>query len=360
MSDKLKFWERLLWPVLNQRGELSVNGADEDFSKEELEALGLDDKGTEEAGKVPDEPVEKKPLEQEPEPKGEPTGQEPKREPGKDTDETKENFVPQARVDEITRARREAEEKLQLLVSDPEAFYQRYPDTPRPQQQRQPQIQQPQVPKGPENDWDKVIEGGDYNGRAFRDVYAIDPDYCFTTWPRIASHYQWHQFREQERSDEERRTRQTESEREAQEFQDSLASEMFSKQSMNDLTVDETAQINRTIQNVLGWIDQNNFYVKKDMLKKAYLLMDPEKALARAKSEAANKLIEQTQKGRVQTISARTESAPATGWEYWEQVSEADAVSAIDKMSEREYEKFLRTAPKSVRDRKEFQYLPWV
>jgi hypothetical protein len=346
----LKFWEAARGLLSNQRGE--VGDAGEEWTQEELDALGMDeDENAEEAGEGDAGEEDAQGEDAEEGTKGE-TSEEG--ESGETSGDQQENWVPQSRVDEITRGRRETEEKLELLKSDPDRYYQQYPDE-RPQQRQEPggqlktpdvlqyQRSQEQVPE-----WNRQIEGGEYNGWTFSQVYARDPDYCHQTWPRIASQFQWHQLEAQKDMNNRRQSEKEKSEVEIKNFR-----EFATKEHGED-------QAEAVLNQVLDWIDQTGFYVRDDMIQTAYAIMNQKNLIAKAKAEGAASVLEKAKHGKVASISAKTEPASApSGWEWFEKASAKEIDAKMDRMNEKDFAKFLKEAPDSVKNRDILQHLPW-
>lgn len=355
-----KFWELAKTLLVNQRGQL---GAVDEFTDEEKTLLSLDEEpealpGIDDSKPKPDETP------------GEPGGGEPSAEPKPKPKEPEESPRYQKRIDELTRGQREAQEKLELLESNPSEYYTRYPDkrpasyqapaapaaTPAPR--AAPQPLKATAPEEPVNDWDRVIEGGDYDGKVFKEVFEEDPAYAFQAFPRIATRYEWHQLDEKRRESDRQKQLKEENDREAAEFTDSLSQEYF-KKPFAELTQEEARVIDTERNKTLAWIEDNTFYSKKDMLNRARFLMTGKQTIAKAAAAGANSLLEKARRGQVASISAHTESAAATGWEWWEKATPDQIAEAMDKMGDAKYQKFLKEAPESVRNRDVLTYLPW-
>lgn len=355
MTKLWKFWELARTLLMNQRGQL---GAVDEFTDEEKNLLSTEEEPEPLPGIDPDpeKETDEKPITDPKEPTGEPKPKEPEESPRY-----------QKRIDELTRAQREAQEKLELLESNPGEYYTRYPDK-RPASYQSPAVQPtpraaPQplraaAPEEPVNDWDRVIEGGDYDGRVFKDVFEEDPAYTFQAFPRIATRYEWHQLDEQRREQDRKRQAKEENDREASEFTDSLSMEFF-KKPFADLTPDEARTVDAERNKTLAWIEDNTFYAKKNMLNHARFLMTGKQTIAKAAAAGATSLLEKARRGQVASISAHTESADVTGWEWWEKATPEQISGAMDKMSDSKFQEFLKQAPESVRNRDVLTHLPW-
>lgn len=352
-----RLWEaarKLLW---SQRGE--VGALADALTEEEIAAVSLDDDLNDVI--IPDE-VKTEEGTEDVKKEAEPTA-EPEQKKELETDQTEPDSPRyQRRIDDLTRTSREAQEKLELLETDPERYYQQYPDARRapaaPSRPATPQRNLSAEPDQPQDEWDQVIDGGDYDGWTFKDAFARDPDYAFRTWPRIATRYEWHQLDETRRQEAKRQEQLEESEREASSFADVLSKEIHGKD-FGALTRDEAKTVEDERWRVIEWIEANSFYAKNDMLGKARALMSMDGTIAKAKAAGANSLIEKARSGQVATISAKTESAPVNGWEWWEKATPQEIGSAMDKMSDKKFNEFLSKAPDSVKNRDILQHLPW-
>jgi len=321
-------------------GEKLDGAINEEFTSEELAALGEDveEKKEEKAEEGETGEVEEKAAE----------GEEQKA-------ETKENLIPQSAFDKrVAEIRTQSEQKLDLLKTNPEEYYRRFPDE-RPATKAAPADKD--FESGKPVDTGKVedvlIEGGNYDGWKFGDVFKRDPVTAYKISPyhaRLIHDQQLDSEREQRSSVERLKE---ESEKEVISFSASIAKELFEKS--DDLTPEQTKEVEAVLNKTLDWMGKTGR--GGGILADAYTLMNIGSEKKKAAVSGAKAVIDAGRKGRVQTISSSASSGSLTGYEAIEAMSADELAFEIGSWPEKKYSDFLKNAPKSIR--KKLPNIPW-
>ena len=320
--------------------EDKLNGViDEELTPEELAALG--------------EEEEKEDLEESEEKADE--GDDGEKVGGDDEQEEKENLIPQSAFDRrVAEIRTQSEQKLDLLKTNPEEYYQRYPDE-KPAGQGKPATSDFESGKPAEAGKveDLTIEGGTYDGWKFGDVFRHDPVTAYKISPyhaRLIHDRQLDSEKEQRSSIERLKS---ESEQEVVSFSVSIAKELFEKE--DALTPEETQKVDAVLNKTLDWMGKTGR--GGGILADAYWLMNREVDTKKATANGAKAVISAGRKGRVQTISSSASGGELTGYEAMEAMSADDLEDEMGRWSEKKFTEFLKKAPSSLR--KKLPDLPW-
>lgn len=292
---------------------------------------------------------------EEPEEHEESDEQEHEPEEQQDTDEQEhENLVPQSRVDEITRARKEAEEKLSLLRTDPEEYYRQYPDE-RPPEKPQEKDYEKALPNDPSK---LVVEGGMYHGFDLTPYHGLTLGELYQQNPALAAAVQQNYLRdielEQQKEVEQKRRYAEESEREITAFMGRLAGEMFQKDA-SALSAEESEKIDGIIGQTIEWGTKTGRGA--GILEDMYYLMNRENDLKKAKAQGAKSLVDSVTRTGARTVSSGGDGGEATGFERYESMTADQLADALDTMDDSEVAKFFREAPASLK--RKHPTIPW-
>ncbi len=137
---------------------------------------------------------------------------------------------------------------------------------------------------------------------------------------------------------------------EANEFASIVAKEMFSKDSLDALTLEEAETIKGLIDSTYQWGVTNG--------KQKYRLSDVWRLKNKAdpvKQEKALKSLEK--KPAVKSIGSGGGSAGLSGFEAYEAMTEDELTTTIDKMPDKKAAEFFKKAPDSLR--KKYPKIPW-
>lgn len=269
---------------------------------------------------------------------------------------TDENLVPQSRFDEVHRAKKEAEEKLELFRTNPDSYYQKYPDE-QPADYGKPNADDFEsglpAPSAPSS---LTIRGGMYHGldltehdgKTLGELYKEDPalaaDVQFFYRQDIAA--------EQQAADNQR----VETERQQTQYLEKSRTDMtnFTANLVNGgmTAEDAEAKMNETIQ----WMTDTGR--GGGNLEDAHYLMNRTTDLRSAKAQGAAALVDHTTRAGVRTVSnGGGDGGDPTGYERFEQMTVEQMGEAIEAMDDAKAMKFFAEAPESVR--KIAPYLPW-
>lgn len=321
---------------------------EEEFSPEELEALGEQpEETTEEPQGEPEESQES--TEQQTE--------ETETEQAASAEETQaeeERVDPiQKRIDRLTWERHETERKFDLFKKlGPDRYYEAYPDE-RPQDYQQPEQRQP-VQQTPQDLGSMIVRqpGGPYDGMTLRDVYVEDPVFATNLQTQFIM------SRQQEammRQAEETRVK-TEAQAEIEAFADMVAAEEFNLDAKS-LTPEQEARVSGTIQQVLEWMGKTRR--GGGNIADAYFLMNKEGLIKKAAAQASQKTIQDLTRRQgppsIDTTGGGT--AQDTGFAAMEKMTESQLLNRVDRMNDKELSKFLAEAPQSLRSK--HPSLPW-
>jgi len=340
MKATEKFWEKLIRPLLNERGEVVIDGSGDEFTPEELAALGED----------VEEETEEKTEEGE-------TGEAEEKAEGEEQEaETKENLIPQSEFDRrFKEIRTQSEQKIDLLRTNPEEYYRKYPDEKPLMAAAAPKATDFESGKPAEAGKveDLTIEGGTYDGWKFGDVFRHDPVTAYKISPyhaRLIHDRQLDSEKEQRSSIERLKS---DSEQEVISFSASIAKELFDKE--DDLTPDQTRAVEAVLNKTLDWMGKTGR--GGGILADSYMLMNSGAEKKRATANGAKAVINAANKGKVQTISSNASGGSLTGYEAIEAMSPDELANEIDSWPDKKTTDFLKKAPKSIRTK--FPNLPW-
>lgn len=254
--------------------------------------------------------------------------------------------VPYARFKEVYDKAKSADEyetKLdQFKRLGDEAYYRLYPD------------EKPEEAEKPSDGLDVdigslVVQGGPYDGKTINEVLEADQP----TGTKMLVEY----YREQERAVDEEKTRkerlQSESETEVKEFSKTVSQELFEK--TEGITEEEAEKVNAVVNDTLKWMNKTNR--GGGILTDAYLLMNHESSLKKAKGDTLKGVVDELKKGGTPYISSTNTPSKESGYARFLSMDAKQAASEMEKLNDAEQMEFLKKAPSEVRKR--FPQLPW-
>lgn len=251
--------------------------------------------------------------------------------------------VPQSRVDEIVSEKKEAQHKLDLLKTDPDEYFRRYPD----------ERSEPAPAKHDGHDSDVgnlIVTGGEHDGKTIREVLTIDPAEGNLM---LAKYYDDQRTALSEaKATEDRRL--SESQTEINIFSDSIAAELFEKKA-NGLDDKEVLKVNEVIDATLKFMQDTGR--GGGVIADAHYLMTRDNATKKARTDGAQALADKITKSAVASVSSNRDSGIETGYVADMALLPEQLAEKIDGMSDSKVVKYLKDAPKEMRDK--FPHLPW-
>jgi hypothetical protein len=260
--------------------------------------------------------------------------------------------IPLARFKKIyyqAKGKEETETKLNLFKTlGAEKYYEVYPDE-KPADFK-PVERKADPPHATADIYKMTVTGGQYDGWIVADVAKEDP---------IAAQVMVNDYLES------KRTAKATEERKQEEFNKNFtaeknaflferAKELFGKD--KDYTPEEIKQVNDVYGVLSKWMIANkkSHYKMED----AYLLMNKDEIIKKTKVTATKEALKTaTDKKVIPSIGNGDGSAGLTGFEAAMAMSEDALAKHIDKMSDAEFAKFSKDAPKALKDK--FPSLPW-
>lgn len=302
---------------------------DEDFTKEELDTLGEE---TEEKGQETQDQ--------------ETTGEEQESETEQSTEtaeteeeqaEEEENLVPQSRVDQIVREREDLKRKNDLLKRDPDAYQKLYPD-----EFEEEETEQKVTPIK-----DFVIQDGPYEGKSLSELYGIDPI--------AANTIHFNLLEEQKAEKDQRANLEKQSQKELDEFSDTMAQEMFGKK-VDELPEKDGKQIDDVINRVLDWMSETGR--GGGNVADAYKLMNFDKILTNAAEKGVKSLIDKSSTG-VKTVSTKKDTETKSGYDKFSDYTAEQLAAHLDNLTDAEADKFVKDAPQELKDKFPKAFAAW-
>jgi hypothetical protein len=225
-----------------------------------------------------------------------------------------------------------------------EKYYEKYPDE-KPADYKPAEEQPPAA----EDFNAMVVNGGKYDGLTIGEVAKEDP---------VAATLMVNNYLETKRTAAETQRRQQEEgirakTEEGNRFKWERAKELFGKE--KDYTEDEIKQVNQIYNDLGDWMRANKklHYSLED----AHLLMNKDKIIKDAKIESAKAALKTATTKTVASIGGGDSSVGLTGFEAIMAMSEDALTKHIDKMSDKEFSKFCKDAPKALKEK--YPLLTW-
>jgi hypothetical protein len=321
-----------------------------DFTQEELETLGEAEVNeftsvpeTEEEQGTEAETVEVSESDEQSLAEPEESAQEPE---VADTAQDKENFVPQSRFDKVYGKQKDMERKYDLLRElGPDKYYEVYPDEKQAQEQdarHEPPPQQSQ-PAQSQDPGSMVVQGGAYDGQTLNEVYVDDP---------FAAQKMYSDFLQRETAERvQQETAATQmredSQREVDAFKTDIAKELYQAEA-GSLDTTQAQNVDNEVSNVLTWMQETGRGGGR--LEDAYFLMNKDRLLQEASTKSVKGMVQNLSRGSVPSVSGN-KSTGLTGYDAYTSLSSQELAGKIDGMTDIQFSKFVRNAPKTLRNK---------
>jgi hypothetical protein len=340
------------------------------FSEDELRAMGdlpvleTPEKSPADEKKEPDkslEPAGEKPPEKETAPKETELTEEKEPEEGKPVPYGRFLKV-YTKTKQAERERNEFKEKHELLKTDPDAYYEKYPaEAPPPKEKEIQEEKSESVPERVATFRETLLwtinDPGQpaFHGKKIGDLMLMGPEGI------AAAQDYYQQYRDsvvekvQEKQNKERSTIEA-IQKADEEFLDGLSRQMFNK-GLKLLEPAETAKIQEIKGSILSWMKKTRKLAYS--LEDAYFVMKKNDLLKEAMEKGAKGAIEQAKAGPKHSVSATgTDMKIDSGFGAYLSMTDNQLASAIDKMNDKQFENFLKNAPSELR--KKFKNVPWT
>jgi len=233
----------------------------------------------------------------------------------------------------------ELNEKHNLLKTNPEEYYRKFPD------------EKPAAEPTQEAIGNMTVQGGEYSGMTLDQVFEVNPAEA----NRLQFEYMNAQKEEATQAEANKARIEKESNQEIDDFSNARAQDFF-KKDFSKLTEAEGKQISTLISNVLAWGKETGrgFARMDDM----YFLMNKDTLLSDAKGKGIRALID----GQVKSVPSTAGGGPAdtgqeTGYAKLVSMSDEQLAVAIGNMSDEQYVKFKKEAPEELK--KKHPGMPW-
>jgi len=327
------FWKYLWTKLREERGDAGdlgeLNEDDAMFNDEEREILGLNDDDDSEFD-----------LEDDTRGDDDPPVDDDEDAPPKDDEEPEDST--QKRINELTARSKTAEEKLELLRTDPAKYREQYPDEFK--EKPEPQPQATTSFKQAEN---LVFQEGPYKGKTLGEVNKTDPVYAMDAYLDYRDQKKA-VIKAQQEADEKFRQ---ETQQELDDFGDSLASRLFEKESVNELDDKQQEEVSNIVANILEWLDETGRIGYK--MEDAYYILNRENFENDAKGKAISALIKQATKGQEtpHVEPKKGSHGTKTGYGAVEAMTRAEMAAYIEKLPEKKYAEFIKNAPESLKQK---------
>ncbi len=263
--------------------------------------------------------------------------------------------VPAKRFKAVYREREDAkrtieekERKFNLFRElGPEKYYEVYPGE-KPQGWKPPE-----KPKEEKVDFEDlgsmIVKGGPHDGKTLNEVYQENPAYA----QRLQYEYLTAKSHEAESAKQTEERIRKESEEEVNAFTTQVSKELFGKET-EKLSPQEQVKVKDTIQGVLDWMHKTKR--GGGMLADAYFLMNKDGIIADARTKGGKEALESLKKASVPSVDTRG-GATVSGFGAFEGMTADQLAAEVEKMNEKEYQKFMKEAPQTLRSK--HPGLPW-
>ncbi len=258
--------------------------------------------------------------------------------------------------------RDEYKEKLELFKTDPESYFEKYPDE-RPEEKSAPEKPSP-VPSTPvkvksfKEMLGAVINdpaNPDYHGQPLKNLMQLGPE-------GIAAAYDYYEmYKEDARQQAQEAKAKDEAIAERikardNSFLDSLARDTFQKP-LAILDKTESAKIEGIRKQVLAWMKKNDKLAMD--LEDAYIVMNKDELIKKAKETGAKAAIDHTKAASPRSASATVidNGKKVSVYDQFADMDKKAMVKAIDGMTDAQFAAFRKNAPDSFK--KKFPEIPW-
>ena len=334
---------------------MPFEGETEEFTQDELVTLGeldpediedeetAEDQDTDESVETEEEGELQETTKEEEEEASDEEAEAAAAEAETETDENV-NMVPQPRVDQLRAQKGEVERKLELLKTNPDEYYRLYPD------------EKPASITKAESDTDDidslVMSGGKWDGMTLSEI-AEENTFAAT---KIYNDYLNEQRELAATREAEKRRIEDESQKEIESFSQTIASELFEINELDSLTDEQGKRIEAEIAEVLTWMSKTGR--GGGVLKDAYYLMNRDADLKKAASKGVKAIVNKLENTKaVKSVSGNKGGKTVSGFGKYESMSDEALANRVENMTDTEYDKFLKSAPKTFRDK--HPEIPW-
>jgi len=266
-------------------------------------------------------------------------------------DETPPKDVPYPRFKEVNEKAQQADmfktklDQFKRLGAD--AYYKLYPDE---------KPEETPAPTKTDDPVDALIyenPGDQYHGMKFAEIFAKDPREAY----RIDPYYARILHDRQIDSDRAKRTAEQrlleESQAEIDSFSNSVAMEMFGKS--EGLVPEQLKKISDTIQDTLDWMKQTGRGFGK--ISDAYILKNIDSIKKGTADKTLQGIVKALTSDAAPSISTQKTVPTNSGYGQFLSMDARQVAAEMEKWSDDDQEKFLKTAPKEIREK--FPKLPW-
>ncbi len=197
---------------------------------------------------------------------------------------------------------------------------------------------------------DITVQDGEFKGKSLKEVYEVDPFSASMIYQNhIADQKALSDTKTQEEKDE-----MTGLVGSIDTFAESVAGEKYGKK-YGSLDDGQMKEVEKVIDQTIAWMTETG---RGGNISDAYLLMNTDSRIADAREQGAKSTESFMSQEIVPSLSTRRESeSPGSQFDKFEQLSPIEAESTIERMTDNEYETFLKEAPPSTRTK--FPSFPW-
>lgn len=253
-----------------------------------------------------------------------------------------------AKAKDVERGQAESQRKLNLFKElGADRFYELYPEE-KPAGHK-PAAREEQTPTIPANMGAMVVQGGPYNGQTLNEVYQQDPAYATS----MQNQYLDGQREKVTSVTKMREDMKREADTEITAFSDQLSTDIFGKKA-GELSKEEGAKIAESIQATLDWMARTKRGA--GIIADAYFLMNRENILKAAHEKGGKAALASLTKPAIASIDTGGGKGPV-GMDAFEAMTSDQLASKVEGMTEKEYAKFLKDAPASLKTK--HPGLPW-
>ena len=324
----------------------SIN--DEEFTEEELEILGEETEPEESEGEESEETgtgeseeesteTEDEDAEEDEQPEGEPDEELELDDGAREFIEDDDPKGVQKRINKLYAESKSAKEKLDLLKTDPDRYYEQYPDE-RPEAETEARVPSFKEAAG------MRVQGGEYDGMTLEEVWGHDQIEAFSIYENYKD-----SVRQAETEKAQERDAQVEqSNQEIRDFSAMLSHEIYEKP-VNDLSDDEVLEVSKRVSGVIDFMAETGR--GSGILKDAYFLMNQDGLLKDAEKKGAKSLAKKIS-GSNSVPSVKTGTAGGGGGNIYDDalaLTPSEMAGRLDNMTEGQMKDFINKAPAKVK-----------
>lgn len=253
--------------------------------------------------------------------------------------------IPIDRFEKLYWEKNESARKLDLLRTNPEGYYQQYPD-------ERPQIQQ----ETQEEEFDPiealkqtVVPSGVYEGWTIQQVFEVDQIAGNVLLQGLIDYRREQankEFEAQEAEKAAENQRFKDAETETNNLSNELAQEIFGAKDYAALKPDQIKQIDAEVMRTIKWMtDNGKVFISP---QEAYYLMDREKHLQSARAKGAREAVDSINKPSVPSIKV---GGGVQAINVYEDMSDDELLAHVQAMPDATFQNFIKSASQSVKDR---------